>query len=88
MFVDTIYYFTAALSHTVARACAEGRMMKCQCANERRPDQTKSAWRWGGCSDNVKHGKRVAKNFLELQKTENESAEQSTLKHDGQVMNF
>uniref|UniRef100_A0A336LHT8 Protein Wnt n=1 Tax=Culicoides sonorensis TaxID=179676 RepID=A0A336LHT8_CULSO len=49
----TLQYNLTALSHSVARACADGRMMKCQCANERRQDQTKSSWRWGGCSDNV-----------------------------------
>lgn len=59
-------------------------MTRCQCANERRP-ATKQ-FRWGGCSDNVKHGKRVARNFLELQATDGVEDESSAmLRHDSEV---
>lgn len=56
---SNIFYLAAALSYSVARACAEGRMTKCQCASERRPETARQAWRWGGCSDNVKVGIEV-----------------------------
>lgn len=59
-------------------------MTRCQCANERRP-ATKQ-FRWGGCSDNVKHGKRVARNFLELQAADGVEDESSAmLRHDSEV---
>ncbi|XP_049301426.1 protein Wnt-4 [Anopheles funestus] len=74
----------AAITHAVARACAEGKMTKCQCASERKPEATSLAWRWGGCSDNLKHGKRVARNFLELQ-PKNGDPVGEMLRHDSEV---
>lgn len=74
----------AALTYQISRACAEGTMTRCQCANERRP-ATKQ-FRWGGCSDNVKHGKRVARNFLELQSSDGVEDESTVmLRHDSEV---
>ncbi|XP_070496640.1 protein Wnt-4 isoform X1 [Chironomus tepperi] len=77
----------AALTYQISRACAEGKMSRCQCATERRPAvNDPKKFQWGGCSDNVKHGKRVARNFLELQTTDNDNDEQSyILRHDGEV---
>ena len=61
-------------------------MNRCQCANERRPDTATKQFRWGGCSDNVKHGKRVARNFLELQPVDGEGDEATMmLRHDSEV---
>ncbi|XP_053672153.1 protein Wnt-4 [Anopheles nili] len=74
----------AAITHAVARACAEGKMTKCQCASERKPEATRLAWRWGGCSDNLKHGKRVARNFLELQPRNGDPVTEM-LRHDSEV---
>ncbi|XP_035905177.1 protein Wnt-4 [Anopheles stephensi] len=74
----------AAITHAVARACAEGRMTKCQCASERKPEATRLAFRWGGCSDNLKHGKRVARNFLELQPRNGDPVAEM-LRHDSEV---
>uniref|UniRef100_A0A182MG79 Protein Wnt n=1 Tax=Anopheles culicifacies TaxID=139723 RepID=A0A182MG79_9DIPT len=74
----------AAITHAVARACAEGKMTKCQCASERKPDPARLAFRWGGCSDNLKHGKRVARNFLELQ-PKNGDPVAEMLRHDSEV---
>lgn len=61
-------------------------MTRCQCAAERRPDTATKQFRWGGCSDNVKHGKRVARNFLELQPSDNDGDESTVLlRHDSEV---
>jgi len=62
-------------------------MTRCQCATERRPDTTKQQFRWGGCSDNIKHGKRVARNFLELQPMDTNGGNEVTemLRHDSEV---
>lgn len=61
-------------------------MTRCQCASERRPDTATKQFRWGGCSDNVKHGKRVARNFLELQPFDGEGDESTVmLRHDSEV---
>lgn len=65
-------------------------MSRCQCATERRPAITDATgakkFQWGGCSDNVKHGKRVARSFLELQPIDTDNDEISEiLRHDGEV---
>ncbi|XP_065080557.1 protein Wnt-4 [Ochlerotatus camptorhynchus] len=74
----------AAITYSVARACAEGKMSKCQCASEKRPEATRLAWKWGGCSDNIKHGKRVTRNFLELQPADGDPVAEM-LRHDSEV---
>lgn len=62
-------------------------MTRCQCASERRPDTATKQFRWGGCSDNLKHGKRVARNFLELQPMDSDVDDEATvmLRHDSEV---
>lgn len=62
-------------------------MSKCTCSTERRPEPPSATWRWGGCSDNVKHGKRVARNFLELNPSDDEDPdlERDLLRHDSEV---
>ncbi|CRK93514.1 CLUMA_CG007047, isoform A [Clunio marinus] len=82
-----VHALTAAgLTYQISRACAEGKMTRCQCANERRPDTATKQFRWGGCSDNVKHGKRVARNFLELHSVDGEGDEATALlRHDSEV---
>lgn len=65
-------------------------MTRCQCATERRPALNDASgakkFQWGGCSDNVKHGKRVARNFLELQPMDSDGDEISEiLRHDSEV---
>lgn len=65
-------------------------MSRCQCATERRPALTNISgakkFQWGGCSDNVKHGKRVARNFLDLPSNETDYDEVAEiLRHDNEV---
>lgn len=61
-------------------------MSRCQCASERRPPNLNKQFIWGGCSDNAKHGKRVARNFLELQPMDSDGSEaMELLRHDGEV---
>ncbi|KAG0423093.1 hypothetical protein HPB47_001111 [Ixodes persulcatus] len=60
---------SAGVAHSVARACAAGRLRECSCG----PGTTTSssagpsgvsqqdAWRWGGCSDDVRAGLRVSR---------------------------
>lgn len=74
----------AALTHSISRACAEGKMMKCQCAPEKGPESTRKQWKWGGCSDNIKYGKRITRNFLDLHPTDGDQVTE-LLRHDSEV---
>ncbi|XP_058977194.1 protein Wnt-4 [Musca domestica] len=73
----------AAMTHSIARACSEGRMTKCSCGPRKhnRPDQT---FEWGGCNDNLKHGKRVTRSFLDLRGGESDEVTE-ILRHDSEV---
>lgn len=74
---------SAAMTHSIARACAEGRMTKCSCGprKQNRADQT---FQWGGCNDNLKHGKRVTRSFLDLRGGDSDE-ETEILRHDSEV---
>ncbi|XP_065357698.1 protein Wnt-4 [Calliphora vicina] len=73
----------AAMTHSIARACAEGRMTKCSCGprKQNRADQT---FQWGGCNDNLKHGKRVTRSFLDLRGGDSDEVTE-ILRHDSEV---
>ncbi|XP_066267035.1 protein Wnt-11b-like [Branchiostoma lanceolatum] len=55
---------SAALVHTVARACAAGYLKACSCARKpgEKPDGN---YTWGGCGDNVKFGLEFGTGFAD-----------------------
>ncbi|KPI93424.1 Protein Wnt-5 [Papilio xuthus] len=65
----------AALSWTVARACAAGTLAACSCATPPRapprpprhaaPPEPHASFKWGGCGDNLQWAERFAKQFLD-----------------------
>lgn len=71
-----IYAITsAAVTHTIARACSEGTIGTCNCDyshNRRRPQSVASStamgvqdWEWGGCSDNLAFGVKFSREFVD-----------------------
>ncbi|KAG7162134.1 Wnt-9a-like [Homarus americanus] len=50
---------SASVAHVVSRACARGRLTPCSCLSSLHstPDTLK-AWRWGGCGDDLKYGRK------------------------------
>jgi wingless-type MMTV integration site family protein 1 len=63
-----IYAITsAAVSHTIARACSEGSLHTCTCDYEyrERPPSGQN-WEWSGCSDNVKFGNKFSRRFVDV----------------------
>ncbi|KAG4065435.1 hypothetical protein HA402_002833 [Bradysia odoriphaga] len=74
----------AALTYSIARACSEGKMTKCHCGKEKYPPNVKTSWMWGGCSDNGKHGKRMAKRFLDLHPSDGDQVSE-ILRHNSEV---
>ncbi|XP_063158124.1 protein Wnt-9b [Candoia aspera] len=65
-FKETAFLYavsSAALTHSLARACSAGRMERCSCDDS--PDlENRKAWQWGVCGDNLKYSTRFLKNFL------------------------
>ncbi|XP_039765944.1 protein Wnt-11b-2-like [Pararge aegeria] len=65
----------AALSWSVARACASGALAACSCAAPPRapprpprqavPSEPHARFKWGGCGDNFQWAERFAKQFLD-----------------------
>ncbi|XP_068140260.1 protein Wnt-4 isoform X2 [Drosophila tropicalis] len=73
----------AAMTHSIARACAEGRMTKCGCG-PRKQNRADQDFQWGGCNDNLKHGKRVTRSFLDLRGGDGDEVSE-ILRHDSEV---
>lgn len=72
-----IYAITsAAVTHSIARACSEGSIESCTCdySHQSRSPQMNSMssqvvgvrdWEWGGCSDNIGFGFKFSREFVD-----------------------
>ncbi|OWF55276.1 protein Wnt-1-like isoform X2 [Mizuhopecten yessoensis] len=62
-----IYAITsAAVTHSIARACSEGSVYTCTCDYQlKKPRGTKN-WEWGGCSDNANFGHKFSRKFVDV----------------------
>ncbi|CAH0557004.1 unnamed protein product [Brassicogethes aeneus] len=55
---------SAALTYTMARACASGSLYHCSCATKP-TEPPEGTFQWGGCGDNLKWGAHFAKRFID-----------------------
>ncbi|MBV95581.1 Protein Wnt-9b, partial [Eschrichtius robustus] len=65
-FKETAFLYavsSAALTHTLARACSAGRMERCTC-DDSLGLESRQAWQWGVCGDNLKYSTKFLNNFL------------------------
>nr|XP_039252319.1 uncharacterized protein LOC120329663 [Styela clava] len=64
---ETAFLFaisSAGLTHSVARACAEGYLERCSCDETYSDHVNQEAWMWGGCGDNVHSASKFVRQFL------------------------
>lgn len=73
----------SAITYSVAKACAEGALKSCHCAKEPTRQIASQNWRWGGCGDNLNHGKKITRKFLQLRQRGDHVSD--ILRHDGEV---
>lgn len=59
----------ASITHSVAKACASGKLSSCSCVGRFGKNST---WKIAGCGDDFKHGKKVTKNFLDFKHAGND----------------
>lgn len=86
-----IYAITsAAVTHAVARACAEGTIKSCTCDYSHKsrgaPRATNGGgaigvhdWEWGGCSDNIDFGFKFSREFVDTGERGRSSREKMNL---------
>ncbi|ROT71437.1 wingless protein [Penaeus vannamei] len=55
---------SAAVTHTVTRACTEGSIDSCNC-DYRTEGPSGLDWEWGGCSDNIDFGDNFSRLFVD-----------------------
>ncbi|KAH0535005.1 hypothetical protein KQX54_011790 [Cotesia glomerata] len=63
-----IYAITsAAVTHSIARACSEGSIQSCSCdyTHQSRASPQARDWEWGGCSDNIGYGFKFSREFVD-----------------------
>lgn len=56
---------SAAITYTMARACASGALHHCTCALPPTHDPPGGNFKWGGCGDNVRWAANFAKQFAD-----------------------
>jgi len=63
----------AGVTHTLTRNCSQGSILHCECEQRRLGNKRDPmAWKWGGCSDNVKFGETVSRQFLDTGESGND----------------
>ncbi|XP_067933939.1 protein Wnt-5a-like [Watersipora subatra] len=68
-----IYSLTsAAVVHSISRACSSGDLTTCSCAkvDRRRRRAEGDTWRWGGCNDNLNYGLKFSQKFSDAPEEE------------------
>ncbi|KAK3736159.1 hypothetical protein QZH41_015555, partial [Actinostola sp. cb2023] len=55
---------SAGVSHSIARACSEGKLAACSC-DRRYRGVSKEGWQWGGCSDNIHFADNFSRKFVD-----------------------
>lgn len=55
---------SAGVSHSIARACSEGKLKACSC-DRRYRGVSKEGWQWGGCSDNIHFADNFSRKFVD-----------------------
>lgn len=55
---------SAAVTHSVSRACSEGSIESCTCDYSQR-GPSGADWEWGGCSDNIQFGVKFSREFVD-----------------------
>lgn len=63
----------AGIVHSIATACSVGNLSDCTCDKSRvgtitaaNRNEPPALWKWGGCSNNIRHGMMFAKHLVEL----------------------
>ncbi|XP_019876942.1 protein Wnt-10a [Aethina tumida] len=82
---------SAGVAIAVARSCSSGLLSNCGCDPRpykmRRPRQAangRTAWKWGGCSHNLRYGIKYSKQFLDARERAEDIHSRITL-HNNQV---
>lgn len=76
--------FSAAMTYTISRACADGKLTRCGCIADNKALQR---WRGFSCGDNLRHGRRTTRSFLKLNSVNGDIIDE-VLKHDSEVKLF
>lgn len=60
----------ASIAFAVTRACSKGELNECACDNRVRQRKPRT-WQWGGCSEDIRHGEKVSREFLDVREDPN-----------------
>ncbi|XP_035661445.1 protein Wnt-9a-like isoform X3 [Branchiostoma floridae] len=84
-FKETAFLYaisSSGLTHALGRACSSGKLERCTCDESFNDIDNRETWLWGGCGDNLKYSRKFARQFLSMNKAEEQDLRAAVDRHN------
>ncbi|XP_046441680.1 protein Wnt-6-like [Daphnia pulex] len=75
----------AGVTYTVTQACSSGHLLQCTCDKTMKGVSPDGDWEWGGCADNVQHGYKKSREFMDAKYRKRSDLKTQVMLHNNEA---